>query len=291
MILDYVAPRTLAEACALGREPGTVFLAGGTDVLVWEADGRRRLGRVVSLRDLPELRERRWEGDGSLYLGAGTTHDEVASDPEIQKQYPVLAEGCRSVGSWSIRVAGTLGGNVCTAAPSADSAGPLLVYGAELELTDGESRWSLPLVDFYMGAGKTVLQPGQIVLGFHLPNPGYHGAAFVKLGRRRAMEIALVSATALVKLDDADACRDLHLALGTAAPTPMLVEGAAEMAAGRLFDEGLVNQIAQAAAAQARPRIGSFRCDPDYRRRMVAVTAGRAVTAAWDRAQDEGRVS
>jgi len=126
---------------------------------------------------------------------------------------------------------------------------------------------------------------------FHLPNPGYHGAAFVKLGRRRAMEIALVSATALVKLDDADACRDLHLALGTAAPTPMLVEGAAEMAAGRLFDEGLVNQIAQAAAAQARPRIGSFRCDPDYRRRMVAVTAGRAVTAAWDRAQDEGRVS
>lgn len=291
MILDYVAPRTLSEACALGREAGAVFLAGGTDVLVWEADGRRRLGRVVSLRDLSELRERRWDQDGSLYLGAGTTHDEVASDPEIQRKYPALAEGCRSVGSWSIRVAGTLGGNVCTAAPSADSAGPLLVYGAEVEVTDGESGHSLPLSEFYVGAGKTVLQQGQIVLGFRIPDPGPHGAAFIKLGRRRAMEIALVSATALVSVDEAGVCRNLRLALGTAAPTPMLVEGAAEMAAGRLLDDEVVDQIAKAAAAQARPRVGSFRSDPEYRRRMVAVVAERAVTAAWSRAQDERRAS
>lgn len=291
MILNYVAPHTLTEACALGREPGAVFLAGGTDVLVWEADGRRRLGRVVSLRDLPELRERRWEGDGSLYLGAGTTHDEVASDPEIQKRYPALAEGCRSVGSWSIRVAGTVGGNVCTAAPSADSAGPLLAYGAELELTDGESRWVLPLAEFYVGAGKTVLQQGQMVLGFRLPDPGRHGGAFMKMGRRRAMEIALVSATAVVRLDDAGACSHLRLALGTAGPTPMLVEGVTGTAVGRPLDEGVIEELAQAAAAQARPRAGSFRCDADYRRRMVAVVAGRAVTAAWRRAQGEGRVS
>ncbi len=287
MIVDYVAPADLAEACALGREPGSVFMAGGTDVLVWEADGRRRVGRVVSLRGLPELRERRWDGD-ALHLGAGTTHAQVAADPEIRRVYPALAEGCHSVGSWSIRVAGTVGGNVCTAAPSADSAGPLLAYGAQLVIANGDTRRTVPLSEFYLGVGKTILAPGQVLLAFQLPDPGAHGGAFIKLGRRQAMEIALVSATAVVRLDGAGRCSDLRLALGTAAPTPMLAQGMTEMAAGRVFDESLVGELAQAAAAQARPRAGSFRCDVDYRRRMVAVVATRALTTAWRRAQGEG---
>lgn len=285
MMLDYVSPASLAEACALGREYGAVFLAGGTDVLAAAADGRKRPGRVISLSRLSELRERHWEEDGSLYLGAGTTHAQVAADPEIQRVFPALAEGCRSVGSWSIRVAGTLGGNICTAAPSADSAGPLLVYEAEIILTDGEEQRVLPLPNFYVGPGKTVLQPGELVLAFRLPNPGAHGAAFVKLGRRQAMEIALVSATALVRRDAQGRCADLRLALGTAAPTPMLVEGVAEVATGRLLDEEMVNEVARMAVAQARPRAGSFRCDVDYRRRMIGVVAKRALTTAWQRAQ------
>ena len=278
MILDYVAPRTLSEACALGREAGAVFLAGGTDVLVWEADGRRRFGRVVSLRDLSELRERRWDQDGSLYLGAGTTHDEVASDPEIQRKYPALAEGCRSVGSWSIRVAGTLGGNVCTAAPSADSAGPLLVYGAEVKVTDGESGHSLPLSEFYVGAGKTVLQQGQIVLGFRIPDPGPHGAAFIKLGRRRAMEIALVSATALVSVDEAGVCRDLRLALGRRLHAPCWWRVLRRWPPGACWTTKWLTRLPRRQPRRARPRWLLPR--DQYRRRMVAVVAERTVTAA-----------
>ena len=283
MTVDYVAPRDLAEACAFGREPGSVFLLGGTDVLVWKADERRRVDRVVSLRNVPELRERRRESDGAWYLGAGITHDEVASDAEIRKVFPALAEGCRSVGAWSIRVAGTLGGNVCTAAPSADSAGPLLVYGAEVTLTDGASRWNIPLTDFYLGAGKTVLEPGQIVLGFALQDPGRHGWSFVKLGRREAVDLSLVSVTALAWTDEQHVCRDLRLALGAVAPVPLLVRELRGIVGGLPLTEDVVERVAQQAMTQCQP-ITDVRASADYRRRMVGVLTRRALREAWQHA-------
>jgi CO/xanthine dehydrogenase FAD-binding subunit len=301
MVVEYLVPQTLSEAAALGREPETVFMAGGTDVLAALSDGRRSVKRVVSLRSLAELRERRWEnaspedahpeGDGVLYLGAGITHEEVSTDAELRRVFPALAQACRKVGAWPTRVAGTVGGNVCTAAPSADSAGPLLAYEAQVVLTDGESVRRLPLADFYVGAGRTVLGPGEILLAFRLPHPGAHGAAFVKLGRRQAMEIALVSATAVLRLDETSGCRDLKVALGTAAPVPLLLDGAAEIARGRVLDEALLSDLALAATGQCQPRSGSFRCDPGYRRRMLGVVVKRAVAEAWRHATDKGGVA
>lgn len=286
MTLEYLAPTSLAEACALGREPGAVFMAGGTDVLAARADGRLRPAGVISLRGLPELRQRRWEGEW-LHLGAGFTHAEVADDAEMRRIFPALAQACRTVGSWSIRVLGTLGGNVCTAAPSADSAGPLLAYGAEVEVSGPDTARVLPLGAFFIGAGKTVLQPGEILTAFRLPHPGAHGGSFLKFSRRKAMEIALVSATALVRLDEEGAFADLRLALGTAGPTPMLLAGATETVHGRHLDDALRAEVSALASAQARPRSGSFRCDADYRRRMVGVVAGRALASAWENAVSE----
>ena len=163
MVVEHLVPKTLSEATALGREPETVFMAGGTDVMAAISDGRRAVKRVVSLRSLAELRERHWEdagadgahpeGTGVLYLGAGITHDEVSTDAELRRVFPALAQACRTVGAWSTRVAGTLGGNVCTAAPSADSAGPLLAYETQVVLTDGQHVRRLPLADFWVGAG------------------------------------------------------------------------------------------------------------------------------------------
>jgi CO/xanthine dehydrogenase FAD-binding subunit len=301
MVVEHLVPKTLSEATAMGREPETVFMAGGTDVLAALSDGRRAVKRVVSLRGLAELRERHWEdacgddahpeGTGALYLGAGITHEEVSTDAELRRVFPALAQACRTVGAWSTRVAGTLGGNVCTAAPSADSAGPLLAYETQVVLTDGRSVRRLPLADFYIGAGRTVLERGEILLAFRIPHPGAHGAAFVKLSRRQAMEIALVSATAVLRLDEAGRCRDLRVALGTAAPVPLLLAGAAETARGRTLDDGLLGDLALAATGQCRPRSGSFRCEPDYRRRMLGVAVKRAVAEAWRKATEEGGVA
>jgi len=302
MTPEYVAPATLQEASALGRQPGAVFMAGGTDVISAHADGRRRVERVVVLRALPELRERRWEGQpplaevgdpeggagsgagGVLHLGAGITHDQVANDAELRRVFPALSEACRKVGGWSTRVAGTLGGNVCTAAPSADSAGPLLVYGAQVVLADGEARRTVPLRDFFLGVGRTVLTPGEILVAFRLPHPGLHGAAFVKFGRREAMEIALVSATAMVRLNDEGRFTEARLALGTAAPSPVLVDGFDDMTRGRAMDEQLLDDITELLAGQCRPRAGSFRCEPGYRQRMLRVAASRALAQACGRA-------
>lgn len=283
MTVEYVAPRGLVEACVLGREPGSVFVQGCTDVLVWKADGRRQIERVVSLRNVRELRERRREKDGAWYLGAGITHDEVASEAQIRKAFPALAKACQSVGAWSIRVAGTLGGNVCTAAPSADSAGPLLAYGAQVVISDGANERSIPLADFFVGPGVTVLQPGEILKAFVLDDPGSHGSSFIKLGRREAVDLSLVSVTVLVWVDEQHVCRDLRLALGAVAPVPLLVGDLPRIVGGLPLTEDVIEQVAQQATAQCQP-ISDVRASAGYRRRMVGVLTRRALREAWQRA-------
>lgn len=293
MTPEYVRPTTPAEAVALASAPGAVLLAGGTDALIWLKDGTCPIDVLVSLRDIPRLKGLQRDGGGWV-LGAMTTHAWAAADPELRRIFPALAEACRTVGSPAVRTAATIGGNICTAAPSADSAGPLLAYGAEVLMIEPvgvtaadpgtPAERVLPLHQFFRGPGKTALAPGGLVVGLRLPDPGVHGAAFRKLSRRRAMDIAIVSATALVRLDRDGSCADLRLSLGAVAPTPLVVPGLAEVVRGRGCDAELLDEVAAAAVAACRP-VSDIRASADYRRRMVGVLARAAVRDAWLRAE------
>jgi carbon-monoxide dehydrogenase medium subunit len=280
----YARPSTLAEATALAAEPGSVLMAGGTDVLVWLKDGSCPVDRLVSLRDVADLAGMRRESDGRWFLGAMTTHAWAAADPALGGVFPALAEACRTVGSPAVRSSATIGGNVCTAAPSADSAGPLLAYGAEVALAGRAGRREIPLTAFFLGPGRTALLQGEVVVGFGLPDPGPHGASFRKLSRRRAMDIAIVSACALVGVGPGGCCTDLRLALGAVAPTPLLVEGTADLALGRRCDTGLLDDLTRAATNACRP-ISDIRASSDYRREMVGALTRAVVLEAWQQAE------
>ena len=269
---DYCAPDTLDEALArLSVAAGKArVIAGGTDLVVQMRAGIAHPTLLVDLRRLP-LRDFRIEG-GCVVLGAGLTHTQVVESPLIAEHFPALAAACRSIGGLPTRNRGTLGGNLVNASPAADTAPALLVYDAEVTLAKLGSQRNLPLTEFFLGYRRTALEPDEILTEIRAPVPPPRTASiFVKMGRRNALAVSVVSVAAIARL-----------ALGSVAPTPLRAVAAEAQLEGRVLDGNLIARAACEAQACASP-ISDVRASAGYRLRMVEVLSRRALNPAWQR--------
>lgn len=275
---EFCRPSTLDEACALLAAPGAMALAGGTDLLVHWRAGRRAPTRVVSLRAVAGLVGVDGRPDGSVRLGARTDLQALLTDPVVAARAPVLARAARFMGSPAIRGLATVGGNCCNASPAADLAPPLLVLDAVAAIAGPRGRRTLPLREFFAGPGATALTPGELLVAIELPaRPEPWRAAFERLDQRRAMDIALVSVAAALRLEGGRVA-EARVALGAVAPTPLRATAAETALVGRPLDAAALDAAAQAAMAQARP-ITDHRASAEYRRAMVGVLVQRALHA------------
>ena len=98
-----------------------------------------------------------------------------------------------------------MGGNLCNASPAADTAPPLLVLGAEVVLSGKKGARRVPLDSFFSGPGKTALARGEILKEILIPPvPAGSVWAYLKLGRRKSLDLALASVAVLLTLDSED---------------------------------------------------------------------------------------
>jgi xanthine dehydrogenase YagS FAD-binding subunit len=111
---EYAAPKTIKEAAALlGEKWGdTEILAGGTDLITSMKQGVAAPKRVVSLKNIPELRGIKTEG-GTLRIGAMTRLGELAAHKDVQQHFPSLVTAVKNIASDQILTAGTVGGDLC----------------------------------------------------------------------------------------------------------------------------------------------------------------------------------
>ena len=137
-IEKYYNAETIKEAVTLLKEhPDARVISGGSDVLIKIREGKMAGTSLVSIRDIKEIRGVQLMDSGDIYIGAGTTFSHVTNDPVIQKLIPVLGEAVDQVGGPQVRNIGTIGGNVCNGAVSADSAPTLFSLNAMLRIADG----------------------------------------------------------------------------------------------------------------------------------------------------------
>ena len=278
---DYNAPATLDEALArLSQAAGDAqIIAGGTDLLPRMRAGLVNPNLLIDLRTL-DLAEIRQEGN-FVYLGAQVTHSQVLESEILSRQFPALGAACAQIGGPSIRNRGTLAGNLVNASPAADAAPPLLVYDADVLLVkEGAERW-LPLADFFIGPGQTALARDEILKEIRLPLPSRRtAAAFLKLGQRQAMAIAVVSVAVRLTVNNRDEIDQVRVALGSVAPRPMRSATAENVLLGRPVEKTPIAEAASVAAGETSP-ISDVRASSDYRRRMVGVLVRRALFCAW----------
>jgi CO/xanthine dehydrogenase FAD-binding subunit len=280
--LDYFAPLTLLEGCKLldTYRSSAAIIAGGTDLLPRVRAGVMRPERLVDLRCLG-LNTIKFE-DNFIKIGACTTHAEIIDSEIIAEHLPALAAACGTIGGPPIRNRGTIGGNLANASPAADTAPPLLAYDAEVTLANEGGQRTLPVADFFVGPGKSVLEPGELLVEVRIPQPPARtAAAFVKVGKRKAMAVAVVSVCTRVSLSEDGHITGARIALGSVAPTPIRVVSAEQTLRGSVLSDDLIERAAEETRRVASP-ISDLRAPADYRSKMVGVHTRRALKAAWE---------
>ena len=283
----YSTPATLGEAMALLEEEGTKAfpLAGGTDLLVQMRRGRAQPDHLVDLKAIPGIRHVVEENSPMLKIGALSSLSSLGKSLSTFPTHRLIAEAAASIGSVQVRNKGTLGGNLCNASPSADMAPPLLVLDARVVIDSPRGRRTLPLQDFFQGPGKTVLARGEILREIQIPfPPAGAGAVYLKLSRRRGMDLAIVGVACLLSLDPESRVRRVHIALGAVAPTPIRAAKAEEALLGEKVSDRLIEEVSRVAVEESRP-ISDLRASAEYRREMIRVLVRRSLEISGERAQ------
>ena len=233
----------------LADHPTARLIAGATDFIPFVQAGKWRPDLAVDITGIADLHYLRSAG-GFLEIGPLVTHSELAGSTTVRSHALALAQAAESVADQQIRGRATVGGNICTASPAADTVPALLALDAELVLTSRGGTRRLALESFLRGPGRTALAPGEILTGIRFPIPGPRsGSAFVKLGRRSAMAISIVNAAAVIVLDSAGRPAAARLALGSVAPTVVRCRAAeTALVAG---DDGVADDAGMAPAPAA----------------------------------------
>ena len=288
MTSRFAAPAELEDALALlAADPAARPVAGGTDMVVAARQGRKELPEsVVAIDRIPELGGHEII-EGALVLGGLTTHGWLAASADVRAGWTALADASSIVGSPATRWTGTIGGNLMNASPAAETTAPLVVLDASVTLNaaGGASR-TVPVADLATGPGRTVAAQGELLTRVSIPTPAAgSGSAYIRLEYRRAMEIAIVGAAALVTIDGG-VVRDARIALAAVAPTIVRAPEAEAILHDAPATPETFAAAGQAAAAAASP-IDDVRASADYRRAMLAVVVARALSAAAARARGE----
>ncbi len=305
---DYLKPKTLDEALTLLNQYGkkAMLIAGGTDVIVMMKQKAISPDLLISLQAVPGLDQIQY--DGALRIGPMVTHRAIEKSELIRKEFPALSDAVDVLGSIQIRNVGTIVGNICTAAPSADTATPLLVLGTQVKIKSLKGERMVPIEQFFKGPGETALNEGEMVIELIIPRPLPHtGSAYWKHQRRLALDLPILGVSALVSLDkgtvscsdmlctlspissilhtmeqDELICKEVRIGLGVAAPAPMRAIKAENLLRGQKISDELLQEVAETASKEAQPR-DTLRGEAWYRRDMIKVLLKRMVMRSIER--------
>jgi len=311
--VDYLRPKSLDEAIVLLNRYGerATLIAGGTDIIVMTKQKKIAPEVLISLRSVPDIDSIRY--DGALRIGPMATHRAIEKSELIRKEFSALADAVDSLGSIQVRNVATVGGNICTAAPSADTACPLLVLDARLKIKGPHSERTIPIDQFFIGPGKTALAHEEILKEIEIPQSLPHtGSAYWKHQRRLALDLPILGVAVLVSINQATVtssdflcttfpistilhrfeeeelvCKEIRIALGVAAPIPMRSKGAEKLLRGQKISDELLEEVSEVASKEAKPR-DSIRGEAWYRRDMIKVLVKRMAMKSLERALRPG---
>ena len=277
---QYFAPATLREALRLKGKLGSGIsvLAGGTD-LVRDMNLEFKIPKNVL-----------WIGhlgleyiklvDGVIHIGGATRMRTAGASKLLQQKANALATAAGKMASPPVRSLATLGGNLVTASPAGDTVCAMLGLGAEVVLASTKGKRVIALDKFFTGPGKTVLQAGELLTEIRIrPTGAREGSAYLKIGRRQALTLAVVNAAARVRLDAKGNCVEVLIAMGAVAPKPTRAVKAEKLLRGKPFTAEAVREAAAVAVTETRP-IDDVHGTAWYRRKTIKVLVERSLRMA-----------
>ena len=286
--LKYARATSVEDAVRLLQEGGQSarVLAGGTDVIVIARSRRRDIDLLVDIKQIEEVMQLTYDPNTGLTVGAATPCYQLYRDQTVQRLYPALVDSASLIGGTAIQGRASLGGNLCNSSPSGDSLPTQIVLGGIAQIAGPSGRRSVPVEEFCTGPGQNVLQPGEFLVSIQFPVPAEKsGARFLRFIPRNEMDIAVVNAASYLTFDG-DVVRSARVAVGAAAPTVLLVQGAADALVGKPLTDETMEAAGQAARAAVSP-ISDMRGTVEQRRHLAAVLTRRVLRDSAARARGE----
>jgi len=276
---ELFAPPSLQSVLSImANEPGRWLpIAGGTDVMVQYAAGKLAARKLVSIWNLPELRQVEVFPD-EIRIGAGCTYTDLRQHKLIGSEFPLLASAARWTGGIANQNRGTIGGNIVNASPAADSLPALLVYEAELILVSVRGERRAPYTTFHTGYKKTQLAADELILSVCLERRfTAHYAYGRKVGARNAQAISKVCIAALGRLGGG-VVADVRIAMGSVAPVPLRLAETERTVVGKPVDTELISLARRSVAAEIKP-IDDIRSTARYRSAVAGNLVAEFLTA------------
>ena len=275
----YLSPTSVEEAISFyGQHSETSkFVAGGTDVIVKLKEGWMEPDFLISLKKIKEFSElHKNEATKELSIGALVTHAVLEKSLMIKNEYPIIYDAVSNIGSLQVRNVGTIGGNLINAVPSADGAVPMIALDGIALLHGPDGERSVEVKELFVKPYETVLKPGEILKKITIPpQEANTGSAYIKFGRRAAMELPLIGIGVLLTLDtDLETCTKARIVLGVAAPTPIRAFEAEKALVGQKITEKILVNAGQIAADESQVR-DSVRGKAWHRKEMIRVQVRR----------------
>ena len=279
---SLMTPGTLAEATALlaAGKNGTRILAGGTDVIVQMKYQQVQPSVVLDIKKIPETNCLGWNEAEGLHLGAAVAISRLLAFKTLTDKYAMLAQACSLIGSTQIKNRATVGGNICNAAPSADSAPALFCLDARVRLESATGSRIIPIEDFFLGPGETALRDNELLVDIHVPTPPAGSAGYYQRHTtREEMDISVAGAGSFITLSpETGQLKAVRIALGAVAATPIRAHRAEAIMTGQTATLELIEKAAETAATEARP-ISDIRGSAEYRCELVKVLTRRTLKA------------
>ncbi|MEM1686891.1 MAG: xanthine dehydrogenase family protein subunit M, partial [Zestosphaera sp.] len=206
----------------------------------------------------------------------------------IREKLPVLAEAASMLGSWQIRNMATVGGNLCSASPAADSAPPLLVHEAKIKLTSIEGTREIPITEFFTGPRKTVMYKTELLHEIVVPYDADFAKSYsyVKVGRRNSFTLSVVAIAAVLKIRN-KRIEDVRIALNAVAPTPVRARSVESFLKGKEVRSDVIEGASELVLNDISP-ISDVRASAEYRKHISRVLVKDALLKALERAGLEG---
>lgn len=292
---EYIAARSIEQALSLlaSQPDGSVRLIAGASDLLLEIDRGVRCG-ITTLLDLSRIPGANTitvtsaaAGDVA-HLGPMVTHANVISSQILVHRALPLAQACFEVASPQLRNRATVAGNIVTASPANDTISALLALGASVTLTSLRASRTMLVDDFISGLRTTLLAADEIITDIAVPllDDNSRGI-YVKLGNRAAQAISVVHLGAVVRFEaDQRTVASARIALGSVAPTVVLVEEAAAELVGNELNARTIAAAAVAAVAAVQP-ISDIRASGEYRVETIETVVRRALQAIAANRQHE----
>ncbi|MDE0113380.1 MAG: xanthine dehydrogenase family protein subunit M [Albidovulum sp.] len=284
--MRYLAPASVDEAVsALAAEPGkTGILAGGTDLLVQMKTGLIEPDLIVDIKKINDLNAIRRE-NGGFRIGAGVSGAQMGEHAELARAWPGVVESVNLIGSTQIQGRATAAGNLCNASPAADSVPALIAASAVASVAGPGGTREIAVEDFIAAPGQSVLEKGEIVVSLFLPSRPEHASdAYERFIPRTEMDIAVVGVGISVDTSAEGEVKNARVGIGAVAPTPLLVNEAADAIVGTKLDEEALERCASAAMAACSP-INDKRGTIDFRIKVAGALAKRVAKRAYCRAR------